>query len=117
MQLPDRADLRQTLAGFDTQQRKIVGGVLAVMFQHPERVREREWISEQFTEVCLLAGEFSTVEEAQSFVQASIHELLNACYALFACVGEDLSPRTSTEPVSREDAMLRALDYLGAPPA
>ena len=40
------AGLRATLAAFDPRQQKIVGGVVAVMIENPERVRDREWMVE-----------------------------------------------------------------------
>jgi hypothetical protein len=114
--IPTRDELRATLAGFDERQKKIVGALLAVMFQNPGRVREREWIVEQLTHVTLLAGQFEQVESVQEgvqTVQAYLHEhlnpLLNACYGLFQRVAEDLEQRTP--PPASQDAMVQALTY------
>jgi hypothetical protein len=121
-----RTHLRSHLAGLDARQRKIVGGVLAVMIENPERVREREWITEQFTQVVLLACEFEDVgsvqegvERVQTYAREQLDPLLSACYQLFTVTAEDLAPRLA-EGVSREDALAHALGYLGSegsPPA
>jgi hypothetical protein len=115
----DRDGLRATLAGFDDRKKRIVGGLTAVMFKNPERVREREWITEQLTEVTLLAGEFEDVpsvdggvDVVQGYLAENTDELLNACYLLFLAVGDDLAPRVA-EGVTHTDAMVAALGYFG----
>ena len=113
--LLDRDTLRATLATFDDRRTKITGGVLAIMFRNPEQVRDREWISRQFCEVAGLAGEFEELEEAQAYIQAEIHPILDACYALFQVVGEDLAPRVS-EGLTTQDAMNQALSYFVSDP-
>ena len=42
-----------------------------------------------------------------AYVRDHIDGLLNACFALFLCVGDDLAPRLA-EGVTQEDAMLQA---------
>jgi hypothetical protein len=111
-----RPALRRRLAALDARQRKIVGGVLAVMIENPERVREREWISEQFTQVVLLACGFEDVGSVQAYAREQIDLLLSACYELFTVTAEDLAPRVR-EGVTREEALAHALDYLGQDPA
>ena len=112
--LPDRATLRATLAGFSDRQTKITGGVLAIMFRNPEQVRDREWISKQFCEVTAMAGEFEDLDQARDYIQDQIHTILDACYALFQLVGEDLAPRVE-EGLTSTDAMGQALSYFVAP--
>ena len=116
-----REALRATLATFDQRQRKIVGGVIAVMIENPQRVKEREWITEQFTQITLLACGFEDVdsvqdgmEQVQGYVQEQIDPVLNACYQLFGCVAEDLAPRLS-EGITKEDAVAHALGYFSEP--
>ena len=118
-----RPALRATLSAMDERQKKIVGGVLAVMIENPERVREREWISEQFTQVVLLACDFEdvgSVDEGvgriQAYAQEHIDPLLSACYQLFAVTAEDLAPRVP-EGLTREDALAHAMGYFAAEPS
>ena len=109
--------VRAALAEMDDRQRKIVGGVLAVMFASRERVREREWMVEQFTEVTLLACDFEDVpsvqdgmQQVQDYVRANIDTVLNACFMLFTQVAVDLQSEDVTS-FSQQEAMERALNY------
>jgi hypothetical protein len=117
-----RNDLRATLADLDDRQRKIVGGLIAVMIENPERVKEREWITEQFTQITLIAAEFEDVgsvqegvERVQTYVRANADELLATSYQLFQLVAEDLAPRVA-EGISRTEAVAHALGYLAQEP-
>ena len=47
----DRDALRAQLAEMEPREKKIVGGMLAVMFKNPDRVTDREWVTEQFVHV------------------------------------------------------------------
>ena len=51
MDAPTSEDVRRALANFDAPRQKIVAGMLTVMIKNPGRVREREWMSEQLTEL------------------------------------------------------------------
>ena len=120
MPVPTRAELRQELALYDETKKKVVGGLLAVMFRSPDRVREREWIVEQFTQVALLTGQFDAIEHAhegveaaQAWIRENVDALLNACFALFVHVAEDLGEGDG-EAVSPSDAMLQALTYFAS---
>jgi len=115
----ERADLREVLAAFDDRQKKIVGGVVTVMIGNPHRVRDREWISEQFTHVTLLASGFEDVssaqdglEQIQGYVQDNITPILNACYRLFQCVAADIAAGGAAQDMDRADAVEVALGYL-----
>ncbi|MEM7307602.1 MAG: hypothetical protein AAF682_13070 [Planctomycetota bacterium] len=110
----DRDGLRTTLAGFDDERKKIVGGLIAVMLKHAQRVRDREWISEQYAQVALLAVGFDDVEKAGVYLRANAEAVLGASYLLFQCVGDDLAGR-ATDGFSFEDAMVQAMSYFVAP--
>ena len=69
MALPDRTALRTELQTFDDVEKKVVGGMLAAMFGQPAKIRDREWMSEQFTQVALLTGQFEDVEHAHDGVE------------------------------------------------
>jgi hypothetical protein len=126
MPLPTRDELRRELACLDATQQKLVGGVLAVLFRQPERVRDREWVAEQFTQVTLLAahdgglgGTLHGVEHAhegvdvvQEYVRRNIDRVLNVCVALFVHVADDVR---GTARATVQGAMLQALTYFDAP--
>ena len=111
------ATLRATLAEFDVRERKIVGGLTTVMLRHPDRVRDREWISEQFTQVTLLAGGFETNDDATEtvadvgrFIQENASSILGAAYLLFQRVSEDMAERAE-RGFTYDDAVAQALSY------
>ena len=123
VKVPPRDELRQTLQGFDETRTKVVGGVLAAMFAAPDRVRDRDWIVEQFTQVALLTGQFEEAgeahegaEAAQDWVRANVDEVLNACYALFVHVADDMRAQHDGGTFSASDAMIQALGYFDPQP-
>ena len=77
MAIPERAALRTELQDFDDIEKKVVGGMLAVMFGQPAKIRDREWMSEQFTQVALLTGQFEDVEHAHDGVERAQEWLRN----------------------------------------
>ena len=118
MEVPSREDLVRDLSTFDEVQTKVAGGVLAVMFASPDRVKDREWMSEQFTQVALLTGQFEEAghahegaEMAQAWIKSNITRILNACFALFVHVAEDMRERHGGGAFSASDAMIQALGY------
>lgn len=126
MEVPSREDLRRDLSTFDEVQKKAAGGMLAVMFASPGRIKDREWMSEQFTQVALLTGQFEEAEHAhegivvaQAWIQSNITSVLNACFALFVHVAEDMAgdrsgdrgERRGGQTFSASDAMIQALGY------
>ena len=97
--------------------------MFAIMIKDPGKVRDREWICEQLTQVTLLAGDFEAdtpdmgVAAVKSFLEEHTDPLLEASYLLFQRVGLDLAPQAK-EGFAYEDAMRSALAYLpDAPPA
>ncbi len=120
MKIPTRDELRAELAGFDDTRKKVVGGMLALMFQSPEKARDRDWLAEQFTQVSLLTGQFEDIEHAhegvevaQGWIRENIDPVLNACFALFVLVAEDVQQDEAAAELTTSDAMLRALSYFG----
>ena len=112
---PDRHKLRALLAEFEPREEKVVGGMLAVMFKNAERVRDREWVTEQFLSVALLAGEFEGIDAVQAYASEHITPVLNACFLAFQCVANDLSERAESG-FTLEEAMVQAMTYFAPPP-
>ena len=116
MRTPTVQEVRDALAPLDPRQHKLVGGMIAVMMKHPDRVRDRDWLAEQLTEVTLLAGGFEApsgpnlVEEVRTFLSSHVDVLLNACFLLFLRVASDLAPRAASG-FTFEDAMAQAMSY------
>ena len=117
MDAPSPEAVRAALAHFDVRRQKVVAGLFGVMIQNPIRVRDREWICQQLTEMATLAGDFeaesapAAIAAVEEFLQENSAELLSAAYLLFQRVGLDLSERVE-EGFSFEDAMRAGLEYL-----
>lgn len=113
---PSPENVRAALAQFSTRQQKIVSGMLGAMIQNPNRVRDREWISEQLTEMAVAAGEFEAdsstdaVQALQDFLQGNASELLNASFLLFQRVALDLEHKVSSG-FTFDEAMRIGLEY------
>ena len=114
----DVADLRQRLSTFATRERKLVGGLFALMIRSPERVRDREWVGEQIATLALLSRETDDAEAAspqdavadvEAYVQTHAAPVLEAALLLFQHVGADLAQKN--EPFGFEDAMAQAMTY------
>ena len=117
MKTPRAASLRASLSTLDARQKKILGGMVTVMIQSPERSREREWIVEQFTHLTLLAGDFEEVDSVdhgmrivRDYVREHIDGLMNTAFQLFARVADDMSALPPGER-SQERAVAQALSY------
>jgi len=116
MDAPTPVEVRAALAELGQRERKIVGGLVVVLMQHPDRARDREWVSEQLVHLTLYAGEFdaSTGPEAVQALEAYLADhsarLFEAGYLLFRRVGADLQPRME-EGFTLEDAMHAAMAY------
>lgn len=118
-QLPDRESLRRELGSFEAREKQIVGALFALMIAHPDRIRDREWISEQFVRVSAVhfeggtdgapeMGGVSLPPKLEEYTKAHASRVLNACFALFARVGEDLA---EMEEADANAAITRALGY------
>ncbi|MCB9890769.1 MAG: hypothetical protein H6832_02630 [Planctomycetes bacterium] len=118
MSVPSATAVRDLLTALSAREQKIVLGLFAVMIRFPDRVREREWMSEQLTHLALLAGDFEadSVEHGTQEVRTFLHErsgaMESAATALFARVAADLAPRIQAEGFTAEDAMGHALSLL-----
>ena len=117
MSAPSPDDVRNTLSQLDERGRKVVAGVFGLMIRSPERVRDREWVSQQLADVALvgLEAEVDSPDEAvtavQELLRAEAPIFLQASFLLFQRVGLDLAPRAEAG-FTFEEAMETALGYL-----
>jgi hypothetical protein len=116
----DRSILRADLASLDEDARKVVGGLVAVMIQSPERVKDREWMGEQLTQVLLLAwrDQLEALPDAGSGMEVVHRELAargeewtRLAFRVFTATAEDLTPRLA-DGVTREQALVHAMGFL-----
>ena len=102
-EIPERDELRRELSGFADREKQIVGALFALMIAHPERVREREWISEQFVRLAGVhfdgeatrGGGVSLPPELEAYTREHSAPVLNACYGLFVRVDPRTNPGLS----------------------
>jgi len=119
MSAPSPEEVRAALAPLDGRDQKIVAGLLGVMMQNPARVRDREWMARQLTELAVLAGGFEAaspdegVRVVQAFLRDSAARLLEAALLLFQRVSLDMAPR-ATQGFTFQDALRQGLGYLPA---
>ncbi len=114
---PSPEAVRASLAHLDERQQRIVGGLFAVMIKSPAQVREREWMTQQLTEITVLAGDVdadsadAAINAVREYLQVHAEELLRSSLALFQRVGLDLAPRAQ-QGFSFEEALKIGLAYL-----
>ncbi len=53
--IPSADEIQAALGALDDLQSKIAGALMPVMFRDASRVRDREWMAEQFASVAMLA--------------------------------------------------------------
>ena len=121
---PTPDEMRAELAQLDAFQQKVAGALMPVLFQNADKLRDREWVTEQLSHVTLLALELDREPEAgavgagpedlarvQSYVRDNRDVVLNSCFRLFLRVGEDMTSRAE-EGFSLQEATVQALGYM-----
>ena len=97
--------------------RKIAGGLVVVMMREPERVREREWLLENFTLLSAKALELGAANqtELQAYVRRERDAVLNATFRLFLRVAQDVHGLNAGESTGTlGQATILALSYFEA---
>jgi len=86
------ARVRSELAALGADARKIAGGLVVVMMREPNRVRDREWLLENFTVLSAKALELGDEDQAElkAFVRRERDAVMNATFRLFLRVAEDM---------------------------
>ena len=121
---PTPESLRTACAAMDDRQQKIVVAMIAAMIEHSDKVRDREWVGEQFARTVTLAlgvGEDETlgsaqegVERVQAYAKEHAPALLNAAFGIFGQVAITLQQRGG--PITAEAAMAEVMAYFGDGP-
>ncbi len=137
MQTPPTPDeVRALIAPLVELDRKVLGGLAAVMIAQSDKVRDQEWLSEQFVHLAVVAhgiededgGEAGAsaapasaesastesastedVEKIRAYAQARMPDIMLAAAKLFVRIAEDLRGRAS---YTFDDAQGLVRDYL-----
>ncbi|MBL8733724.1 MAG: hypothetical protein JNN13_15235 [Planctomycetes bacterium] len=99
--VPTAAAVRERLAPLDDLDKKVLGGLLATWMAAPQRVRDREWVSEQFVHLAnaaIGAGDdgpatSADVERVRSFARDRMPAIEAAALLVFVRVAADLQAR------------------------
>ncbi len=108
--ITDRETLRSELSRLAHREQRVVGGLVAILFRNAQRVRDREWVAQQFAHVAQLSGEFDTVPQLEGYADAHGPAVLRATLGLFGLVGQDMQPLVD-KGFTSEDAMAQAMTY------
>jgi hypothetical protein len=97
--VPTQDEVRQQIQPLDELDRKVLGGMVALLMSEPKRLRDREWVAQQFVQVAVVAHGFAgegddastdDVERVRLYANLRMSVILDATLALFVRVAEDL---------------------------
>lgn len=97
--VPTQDEVRQQIRPLDELDRKVLGGMVALLMREPHRLRDREWVAQQFVQVAVVAHGFQgegdeastdDVERVRLYANLRMAAILDAALALFVRVAEDL---------------------------
>ena len=108
---PTPEEVRALVRPLDDRDRKVLGGLVALMIREPGEVRDPEWLAERFVEVAVVAHGFqndeehATTEDVQTierYAKDRMPALVHAAMALFVRTAEEL--RATHERYTFRDA-------------
>ena len=118
--MPGPDQIRASIVALDATEKKVLGGMIVVMIRNHEKIKDQEWVAENFTRISvgalgLLAASpvDEDIENVSKFVEKSMGPVLNVAFPLFAQVAADMLQRSSGTPFTMEDACAQALSYFG----
>ncbi|MCB9879998.1 MAG: hypothetical protein H6835_20595 [Planctomycetes bacterium] len=125
--LPTPDETRALVRPLDELDRKVLGGLVAVWMAEPGRIRDREWTSQQFVQIAIVAHGFDAadaagapvgatsedVERIRSYAQQHMERVVRVGFALFVRVANDLQQRAGGFTYENAQQCLRG--YLEVP--
>jgi hypothetical protein len=116
--LPGPDQIRAAVALLEPTERKVLGGMIVLMIRNHDKIKDREWVAENFTRLSVGAlglEEDRAVDEdiatVNTFIETSMGPVLNAAFPLFSQVATDMQARTGAQGFTLEDACAQALSY------
>lgn len=116
--LPDPQQIRAGIRALDATEKKVLGGMIVVMIRHHGKIKDQEWVAENFTRLAVAALGFGhegpadeDIAAVEAFVAKSMGPVLDVAFPLFARVAADMRTRAGVAAFSLEAARARALSY------
>lgn len=123
---PTPDEVAALVAPLDQRDRKVLGGLVVCMMREPQRVRDREWLSERFVELANVAqhggdrdsiATDADVAAVAAYARARMTPVLNAAFALFLRTAADLQARGGVPTLAAAASVVRGYLATQSPPA
>ncbi len=116
--IPTADEVKALVRPLDQLDRKIVGGLLALLIADPVRIRDREWLSQQFVQLAVVGHGFDRdggdaaassddVELVRLYAERRMPDVLAATAAVFVRVADDLRARNGGFGLADAQAAVR----------
>ena len=123
MTVPTAAEVQTRIRALDELDQKVLGGLIAAWIAAPSRVRDREWVSEQFVHVATVAlgggddgpATSADVDRVRTFARARMPAIEAVAMGLFVRVAADLQARGGAFTFADAQAVVRS--YLSGAPS
>ena len=121
--LPDAFEMRAMISALSAVEKKLLGGMILLMIKNHTRVRDREWLAENFTRLAVPALSLDSdgavdrdIDAVKALVRESLDPVLNAALPLFARVAADMAAGPKAQGFCYDDCCEQAMSYFGADP-
>ncbi|MEO0650561.1 MAG: hypothetical protein AAFZ65_07785 [Planctomycetota bacterium] len=124
-EVPERNQLRESIAAMDPLCQKVVGGLVMAMIAAPQQVRDREFLAETLAKVAAKAHGLpdpssepqteAQTESLRAWILAHRDTVLDTAFGVFVRSAEDLAGSAVPE-LTPERAAAAALVYLAPAP-
>lgn len=112
--------LRERTRALDERQRKILTALVAHFVEHPTRVREQEWVSEQYVQIVLVAFDFENdhelpgvqegIEKVRNYARDHANSLIPLALGVFGEMAQTLQQRGGA--ITPESVTAELLTYV-----
>jgi hypothetical protein len=119
--LPSACEVRELIRPLDELDRKVLGGLVAVLMVDPQRLRDQEWLAQQFVQVAIVAHGFvdggddgeahassCDVALVQLYARLRMQPVVMVAMALFVRTAEDLRLMATQPTLSGAQALVRS---------
>ena len=119
--MPGPDEIRASIQALDATEKKVLGGMIVLMIRNYSRIKDQEWVAENFTRLSVAAlgldeaGEVDAdIDKVRAFIENSMGRVLNSAFPLFAQVAADMQRKGGADKFTLEEACAEALRYFEA---